>query len=79
MGYCRIGIGALALLAAGVWLAPAGQPPKSGAGAKGGDPALIQRGDYLVNRVVLCADCHTPQDAKGRPDRARHARSPAAR
>lgn len=24
--------------------------------------ALIERGDYLVNGVVLCGDCHTPRD-----------------
>ena len=23
--------------------------------------ALVERGDYLVNRVVLCGDCHTPR------------------
>lgn len=23
--------------------------------------ALIERGDYLVNGVVLCGDCHTPR------------------
>jgi cytochrome c553 len=23
--------------------------------------ALVERGDYLVNGVVLCGDCHTPQ------------------
>ena len=23
--------------------------------------ALVQRGDYLVNGVVLCGDCHTPR------------------
>jgi len=24
--------------------------------------ALVARGDYLVNGVVLCGDCHTPRD-----------------
>lgn len=27
--------------------------------------ALIARGDYLVNSVVLCGDCHTPMTAQG--------------
>ena len=27
--------------------------------------ALIKRGDYLVNRIGLCADCHTPRNEKG--------------
>jgi mono/diheme cytochrome c family protein len=25
----------------------------------------VQRGKYLVERVGLCADCHTPRDQKG--------------
>ena len=25
------------------------------------------RGKYLVERVALCGDCHTPHDAQGRP------------
>lgn len=29
--------------------------------------ALVQRGDYLVNGVVLCGDCHTPMTPQG-PD-----------
>jgi cytochrome c553 len=29
--------------------------------------ALVQRGDYLVNSVVLCGDCHTPMTPQG-PD-----------
>lgn len=29
--------------------------------------ALIARGDYLVNGVVLCGDCHTPRGAGGEP------------
>jgi len=33
--------------------------------------ALIARGDYLVNSVVLCGDCHTPMGPNG-PDHTRH-------
>ncbi len=29
--------------------------------------ALVARGDYLVNSVVLCGDCHTPMTPQG-PD-----------
>jgi len=29
--------------------------------------ALIERGDYLVNNVVLCGDCHTPRDQNMAP------------
>jgi len=32
--------------------------------------ALVARGDYLVNNVVLCGDCHTPHTPQG-PDLAR--------
>jgi len=30
--------------------------------------AQIQRGKYLVENVALCAECHTPRDAKGQLD-----------
>ena len=33
--------------------------------------ALIDRGDYLVNGVVLCGDCHTPRLENMAPDEAR--------
>ena len=29
--------------------------------------ALVARGDYLVNGVVLCGDCHTPRGPAGEP------------
>lgn len=33
--------------------------------------ALIERGNYLVNGVVLCGDCHTPQAAPHEFDQTR--------
>jgi cytochrome c553 len=33
--------------------------------------ALIARGDYLVNGVVLCGDCHTPRLENGASDETR--------
>lgn len=33
--------------------------------------ALVERGDYLVNGVVLCGDCHTPRLANMAPDESR--------
>lgn len=33
--------------------------------------ALVQRGDYLVNGVVLCGDCHTPRLETMAPDMSR--------
>jgi hypothetical protein len=41
-----------------------------GGGAAAGAPggmASIARGDYLVNHVAACGDCHTPRDAMGTP------------
>ena len=34
------------------------------------DQAPIQRGRYLVERVAMCAECHTPRDEQGKYDRA---------
>lgn len=48
------------------WLAacaPAADAPLDG-------EALVARGDYLVNNVVLCGDCHTPMTPQG-PDLGR--------
>ena len=28
---------------------------------------LLARGDYLVNTVMACGNCHTPKDASGQP------------
>jgi mono/diheme cytochrome c family protein len=36
----------------------------SGAGG-GGDEALIARGQYLVDHVIACSDCHTPRGPQG--------------
>jgi mono/diheme cytochrome c family protein len=36
------------------------------------DAALVKRGEYLVNQVALCGNCHTPRNAKGELDMARH-------
>jgi mono/diheme cytochrome c family protein len=38
------------------------------AAAPGGQ---IARGDYVVNGVAMCAQCHTPRDASGDLDRTR--------
>ena len=33
----------------------------------------IERGDYLVNTIMACGNCHTPRDADGRTDRGQGA------
>lgn len=74
------------LSGAGLWAAnqrpgkapPAAQaapPPAKAparADAKEDLAALRQRGDYLVNQVARCGDCHTPRDERGRLDTSRH-------
>ncbi len=53
---------------------PAGAQEKMAAGkaAKAGPSAdLVARGKYLVEGVAACADCHTPRNKNGEPDRAR--------
>jgi mono/diheme cytochrome c family protein len=42
------------------------------ADAPKGNAALAKRGEYLVNQVARCGDCHTPRDARGRLDMTRH-------
>lgn len=55
----KLVLGALALAMLG---ACAQQAP-----APLGGEALVARGDYLVNSVVLCGDCHTPRGPTGEP------------
>ena len=42
----------------------------TGLGGEGGATVspLVARGDYLVNHVAACSDCHTPRLATGAPD-----------
>lgn len=54
---------ALALLTFAA-LPDTGNPPAKPA-AQAPDPSLIRRGDYLVNQVGLCTDCHSPRDERG--------------
>ena len=34
------------------------------------NPALIERGKYIVENVAMCERCHTPRDENGNPDRS---------
>jgi mono/diheme cytochrome c family protein len=49
------------------WRTLAVEPPAAPAPA-----ATVQRGDYLVNQLAHCGDCHTPRDAKGHLVMAKH-------
>jgi mono/diheme cytochrome c family protein len=66
MRYACIGICGLIVLAVGIWQSHAGQKPKSEA-----TKDAVKHGEYLVSRVALCGDCHTPQDNKGKQDHSR--------
>jgi mono/diheme cytochrome c family protein len=61
-----ISLGALVITS--TWIAPAGGQQAE----KENRPALIKRGDYLVNEVARCGDCHTPRNARGKLDLTRH-------
>jgi mono/diheme cytochrome c family protein len=50
------------LLAIPAVAAPPAEKPTSTAG---GQASQIARGKYLVERVAMCADCHSPRDGKG--------------
>jgi mono/diheme cytochrome c family protein len=52
---------ALLLAAPAVGAAPAEKP----ASKSGGSATQIARGRYLVEKVAMCADCHSPRDEKG--------------
>jgi mono/diheme cytochrome c family protein len=48
--------------------------PASEAGADASglvDPAVLERGEYLVRSVAGCGECHTPRDAQGQLDMSR--------
>jgi mono/diheme cytochrome c family protein len=50
-----------------------GPPPVDAAPGVDAEPppmATAERGDYLVNSVLLCGDCHTPRLKGGAPDLA---------
>ena len=55
---------------------PGGQAGQGGEAVQGGaasggaasSDATVARGDYLVNHVAACGDCHTPRRADGSPD-----------
>ena len=34
------------------------------------NPALIERGKYIVENVAMCERCHTPRDENGNPERS---------
>jgi len=49
--------------------AEAAQRPAGSAG--GGAAGNVQRGQYIVESVAMCGECHTPRDSQGQLDNAR--------
>jgi mono/diheme cytochrome c family protein len=61
--------GAALCVAAGALHVGAADKPK--ADVKPDAAALIKRGDYVVNEVARCGDCHTPRNNRGQLDNTR--------
>ena len=40
-------------------------------GGAAGTAGNVQRGQYLVESVAMCGECHTPRDSQGQTDNAR--------
>jgi mono/diheme cytochrome c family protein len=53
-------------------LAAPGLGQTTQAAEKSGAPkeSSVSRGEYIVNNVAVCSQCHTPRDGQGRPERA---------
>jgi mono/diheme cytochrome c family protein len=62
---------AAAFAVAWAWHSPAQDRSRPKVAPNAADPALVQRGAYLVNEVARCGDCHTPRDGRGKPDNMR--------
>jgi hypothetical protein len=67
-------IGSAVLVAVGIWQVRAAQEFGFRQDCRSDADGLRQYGAYLVNAAILCGDCHTPQDDRGKPDRTRRLR-----
>ena len=71
MRYRAIALSCVSVLVLGLCYAGGDERLAPQAGEKGIEAAAIRHGEYLVTKVALCVDCHTPHDASGKPDTAR--------
>lgn len=66
----------VALSAAAFWvtfsLVMRTQAAQKAAASKSSQAALITHGKYLVDRVAMCGDCHTPRLSSGAPDASKY-------
>jgi mono/diheme cytochrome c family protein len=42
----------------------------AGKASAGGNKDLVARGQYIVDGVAMCGQCHTPRDGQGVPERS---------
>jgi len=63
--------GVAVLVAVGIWQVRAGLESDAKKERNPNSADLLKHGDYLVNKALLCGDCHTPQDDQGKFDRTR--------
>jgi len=64
-------VGVAVLVAVGIWQVRADQESGAKKGGNSDAADLIKHGEYLVGQVAHCGHCHTPRDAKGRPDQSK--------
>jgi mono/diheme cytochrome c family protein len=43
----------------------------AGCGGRTASTGEMSRGQYIVENVAMCGDCHTPRNERGEPDRSR--------
>lgn len=60
------------ITAAGPQAQSAGQTSQAAKGSPAASQELIARGQYLVDHVGMCSECHTPRDAYGNLDNAHY-------
>jgi len=48
-----------------------GHQPQKPKPASNANQDLASRGRYIVENVAVCAQCHTPHDSQGQPDRSK--------
>jgi mono/diheme cytochrome c family protein len=58
---CLLGV----LVSAGPLTAPDARQAAPTPAARGADPRLVERGDYLAHHVAMCVECHSPRDRRG--------------
>jgi mono/diheme cytochrome c family protein len=46
--------------------------PRGNAAKPAAEAGAVSRGKYLVDRVAMCGECHSPRDARGEIDMSRY-------